>query len=150
MSSHHSRSGIDRNGHIVTGEKIMYAKATAGALLALCLLDTPVSFSATSQDEAARREAEQRRIEQANQRAAERRAQQQRDDAQQKRDEADAKRRMEAHRRGENPYSSPVYNNDPAIQRQKLLERQAELKRQEQERERLAKERFERDLRNAK
>jgi hypothetical protein len=128
----------------------MYTKIATCASLALCLLGTPICFSATSQDEAARRAAEQQRIEQAKQRAAERRAQQQRDDAQQKRDEADAKRRMEAHRRGENPYSSPVYNNDPAIQRQKLLARQAELKRQEQERERLAKERFERDLRNAK
>ena len=129
----------------------MYSKSTACAALSLCLLSvTPVSVAATSQDEAARRAAEQQRQEQlAQQRAAERRAQQQRDAEQQKRDEADAKRRMEAHRRGENPYSSRAYNNDPGIQRQKLLDRQAELKRQEQERERLAKERFDRDMRRA-
>ncbi|MCC7048215.1 MAG: hypothetical protein IT562_15990, partial [Alphaproteobacteria bacterium] len=68
---------------------------------------------------------------------------------QQKLDEAAAKRRMDAYNRGRNPYSSGAYNNDPQIQRQKLLERQAELKKQEQERERLAKEKFDRDMRNA-
>ena len=56
---------------------------------------------------------------------------------------------MAANQRGENPYSTRSYNNDPGVQRQKLLERQAELKRQEQQRERQAKERFDRDMRQA-
>jgi hypothetical protein len=125
-------------------------KLTSLIMLSLYLIGyAPVAASAKSDEEAARRAAEQQRQEQAQQRAAERRAQQQRDAKQQKLDEQHAKRRMDAHRRGENPYSAGVYNNDPGIQRQKLLERQAELKRQEQERERRAKERFDRDMRRA-